>query len=191
MLKLRDLSIHGNSYIFRQDLHILERIFWVIIVIGSLIFSIYISLGEWDKFRNNPTALFIETDYRRFNFEHPGISICAMGINDSLIKEVLMKNFSLNDVSNPKYEFYSEYLRVIASTNYTNFEKYERFVNDTMIKKTDFVKIATEINYRSFLQPKSDLSVSFVLSELGGCFTTSRIFNVMDPFKGCVNLFNC
>lgn len=158
------------------------RIFWIILVIVSLLFSLLISLNEWDKFRNNPTALFIETDYRRLFFDKPGLTICADNTNETLINDILMKNFSLTVPTDPKFQYYFEYLKVIANTNYSNLNNYIPFVNDTRIKKEDFVKIASEIKNNSANPLKGHFRL--VVTELGACFTSSRIDIVMDPYKG-------
>uniref|UniRef100_A0A336LPR8 CSON000080 protein n=1 Tax=Culicoides sonorensis TaxID=179676 RepID=A0A336LPR8_CULSO len=168
MLSLRDLSIHGNTYIFRNDLHFIERCFWMIIVILSLISSFLISMNEWDKFRNNPTALFIETDFRQIFFDRPGLTICPIDTDETRIIEILKTNYSLSDPE------------IIANTNYTNLIDYGNFTNDTMISEQDFGKIATEIKIQS---ANSKQNMNLILSELGVCFTSSRIHLVMNPYK--------
>lgn len=153
----------------------------MIIVVISLIFAIIISLKEWDKFRNNPTALFIETDYHRIFFDEPGLTICPIHIDETLVKNFVAQKLMVVE-NDPEFEYYQKYINIIATTNYTNLAMYKPFKNDTRINAKDFAKIATELKYRSENLLKTHLRL--VLTELGVCFTSSRIDVGLNPYKG-------
>ncbi|XP_063709191.1 uncharacterized protein LOC134837734 [Culicoides brevitarsis] len=177
-LGLKDLSIHGNEYIFRRDLHWCERIVWIVAVIASLTFSYLVALVEWNKFRHSSTALFIETDYRQFSFDKPVLTVCPYYDATERINKFLQQKLSLTN-KNPKFRYYSDFVRLLMHTNYTNLEKYESFVNQTRIKASDFAAIAIELKNRTTNPAKYRL----VLTELGVCFTGSHIDFVMNPAK--------
>lgn len=156
------------------------RTFWVIFVIASLILSLIISLNEWDKFINNPTALFIETDYRTFFFDKPGLTICPDYTNENVIKDIVLKRDFVLDSEDSNFQYYFDYLNIIANTNYTNLERYKAYINETSIKKEEFIDFAAFIKFNSAKTLKGHL----IITELGVCFTSSRIAIIMDPYKG-------
>lgn len=98
------------------------------------------------------------------------------------MKKFVEQNILPVHLNASQFQYYFDYINTIANTNYTNLAEYKPFINDTRINPEDFVNIATELKNRSGNPLKAQLRL--VLTELGVCFTSSRLNNVLDPYKG-------
>lgn len=46
-------------------------------IITSIYFASKTYKNEWHRYENNPIALFLETDYRSWEFIAPGLTLCT------------------------------------------------------------------------------------------------------------------
>lgn len=70
-------SLHGFSYITRQDISRNERCFWLFIVLAAIIASISLVLVSLYANRQTPTVTVIESShFPTWNIPFPAVSIC-------------------------------------------------------------------------------------------------------------------
>ncbi|BFF93891.1 sodium channel protein Nach [Drosophila madeirensis] len=70
-------SLHGFSYITRQDISRNERLFWLIVVILSISTSIVLVVVSWQWARQTPTVTVIESShFPTWNIPFPAVTIC-------------------------------------------------------------------------------------------------------------------
>lgn len=70
-------SLHGFSYITRQDISRNERYFWLIIVLAAIVASITLVLVSLYANRENPTVTVIESShFPTWNIPFPAVTIC-------------------------------------------------------------------------------------------------------------------
>ncbi|EDV94102.1 GH25068 [Drosophila grimshawi] len=70
-------SLHGFSYITRQDISRNERLFWLGVVIAAIIAAITLVLVSWYSNRETPTVTVIESShFPTWNIPFPAVTIC-------------------------------------------------------------------------------------------------------------------
>lgn len=70
-------SLHGFSYITRQDISRNERYFWLIIVLAAIAASITLVLVSLYANRETPTVTVIESShFPTWNIPFPAVTIC-------------------------------------------------------------------------------------------------------------------
>ena len=87
-------TVHGISYIFDKSIGIVERVFWLILVIGSLcmvLFMINSTYNSWQKDKVMTTLQSTTKHVSDLGF--PSVTICADGLHMGLAEKVLYNNF--------------------------------------------------------------------------------------------------
>jgi len=70
-------SLHGFSYITRQDISRNERWFWIVVVILAIITSIVLVVVSWYWSQETPTVTVIESShFPTWNIPFPAVTIC-------------------------------------------------------------------------------------------------------------------
>lgn len=70
-------SLHGFSYITRQDISRRERCFWLVVVILAIITSIVLVVVSWYWSQETPTVTVIESShFPTWNIPFPAVTIC-------------------------------------------------------------------------------------------------------------------
>lgn len=70
-------SLHGFSYITRQDISHQERLFWLMVVILAIITSIVLVVVSWYWSQATPTVTVIESShFPTWNIPFPAVTIC-------------------------------------------------------------------------------------------------------------------
>ncbi|KAH8413166.1 hypothetical protein KR009_008633 [Drosophila setifemur] len=70
-------SLHGFSYITRQDISRGERLFWLVVVILAIITSIVLVVVSWYWSQQTPTVTVIESShFPTWNIPFPAVTIC-------------------------------------------------------------------------------------------------------------------
>ena len=71
-------SIHGISYIFENDVFIIERSIWVLAVFSGIILATIMSVTAFLDWKNKPVLTTVaSTGYPIEKIEFPAITICA------------------------------------------------------------------------------------------------------------------
>lgn len=60
-------NIHGVRHIFNSKFHIIERLFWLFLVIAASYCAYLISSQQYERYVANPTVISLERDYRDWN----------------------------------------------------------------------------------------------------------------------------
>ena len=75
-------TTHGVFYIFESGRWILERIFWVIVVIIAILFAATLTWWSYQKWEDEPILTTIHTTGLPIQeIPFPAITICAQGTN--------------------------------------------------------------------------------------------------------------
>ncbi|XP_020800528.1 sodium channel protein Nach [Drosophila serrata] len=70
-------SLHGFSYITRQDISRRERNFWLVVVILAIVTSIVLVVVSWYWSQETPTVTVIESShFPTWNIPFPAVTIC-------------------------------------------------------------------------------------------------------------------
>lgn len=70
-------GIHGFSYLGNLFvIHVVEKIFWLILICVGVYFSVDFSLESWDRYLHKSTVVSVERDYYYWNTSLPSLTIC-------------------------------------------------------------------------------------------------------------------
>ena len=87
-------TTHGIYYIFESGRLVLERVFWVIVVILALLFAIGLSVSAYDNWKANPVLTSVgTTGYPIEKVAFPSITICPQGSANEIVDAALFKQF--------------------------------------------------------------------------------------------------
>jgi hypothetical protein len=79
-------TIHGIGYIFESGLWVLERLFWMIVVIIGIIFAITLSVAAYKQWKENPVLTSVATTgFPIEKVEFPAVTICAQVLQTTMI----------------------------------------------------------------------------------------------------------
>ena len=83
-------TIHGIPYILEEGRLACERVLWVLLVLGSLIFALWFSANIYRTWEDDPVLTSVSTTgFPIQKMEYPSITICAQGaVNEVVGKKV-------------------------------------------------------------------------------------------------------
>lgn len=71
-------SLHGVRFLIDEEIHFIERVFWLVAVIVSWIASALLIMSAIDAFQHNAISFVVETSYRDWDTHFPAIVICEV-----------------------------------------------------------------------------------------------------------------
>lgn len=81
-------SVHCFPYVARRDFHLIERIFWLVIIVLSSCYAHSVFSDQWLRYNENPTVLSIEI-LSEGDFERPSFTVCTNFTNLSRASEIV------------------------------------------------------------------------------------------------------
>ncbi|KAK4883497.1 hypothetical protein RN001_006816 [Aquatica leii] len=141
---LLNCSIPALPYVANARYHWSERLYWIICITLSWALAIYIMIGSYDQFKNNPVSFTVDTSYLHWKTKFPAIIICEKGNSkyrqyankffdpkrnydlDEVLKDIVFFKGALEGISqkckkSPPDLGYSEC--PVATANYTELTK--------------------------------------------------------------------
>ena len=87
-------TIHGINYVFASFLSFNDRIFWLIIFLAGLVFSIYLSLDAFIDWRQNMIITrFENSELPVTEIAFPAVTICSQGLNMDNVAKAVERDF--------------------------------------------------------------------------------------------------
>lgn len=80
-------SLHGVRFLIDEQIHFVERAFWLIAVIASWIASAMLIMSAIDAFQHNAISFVVETSFRDWDTYFPAVVICEAK-NTDRVQEV-------------------------------------------------------------------------------------------------------
>ena len=108
------------------------RVFWLSIISVCFWGTSSVCISQWHRFQNNSTELYYQTDYKNWLFQPPAYTICSNYVDVILAKELVLTFWNISE-SDDKYDYYFDFVTLVATTNYSNFYRYEKYINDTTL----------------------------------------------------------
>ncbi|CAG4958037.1 unnamed protein product [Colias eurytheme] len=171
-------SIHGFYHVAGPRRHWTERLIWVGITAVALWGAISVSTGQFQRYRDNPTVVALDKDYKSWRFSLPGVTACD---EDRVSKEKLEKaiqsrwNVSPDD---EKYEYYAKFVDIVANSDFFHLEGYEEFKSDPKLN-VDLFKLVVEVmpDQHIVISSSEPISPTWtpIMTEHGACFVTNSI----------------
>lgn len=73
---LENSSLHGVRFLIDDNIHFIERVFWLLCVIVAWVASGLLIMSAIDAFQHNAISFVVETSYRDWNTYFPAIVVC-------------------------------------------------------------------------------------------------------------------
>ncbi|XP_069363467.1 uncharacterized protein [Maniola hyperantus] len=123
-------SIHGFNHIAAPRRHWIERLVWVCVTAMAAWGVVGISLGQWQRYINNPTVVTMDKDYRTWNYTMAAATACEQNrTNPEKVEKAIKSrwNVAINDSN---YYYYSRFVNVVANSDLYHLRAYEEFKGD-------------------------------------------------------------
>lgn len=164
-------SIHGFPYIVKKSIHICERIFWLIILLLSVLAAFYVFNDQYTRYKENPIVLtleFVNSGY----FAKPAVTICPI-----FDPETHNEEEDENDIYG---KVLSEFHRTVIYSNISNLENFQKFENSTDYDSLNNIKLPSIIQHKFPELSTNAISnpqyYAKVITEVGICYTTSELY---------------
>ncbi|GLH08174.1 Pickpocket protein 28, partial [Gryllus bimaculatus] len=92
-------TLHGLKYVGDQELHIVERVFWLIVFLIALVAAVYYILFLYDKWKENPMIVSLSPYATKITeIPFPAVTVCNMNrAKKSVVDEILLKGSELEN----------------------------------------------------------------------------------------------
>ncbi|GLV31946.1 pickpocket 3 [Carabus blaptoides fortunei] len=175
-------SIHGLSLIVAKKRHILERLFWIIIVVLAVIGVIGLCLSNWQRYVENPTVVSLEKDFRNWHNPFPAATGCFVErADEDLVSQYIHKQWNI-ELSDDRYSYYVDFIRAVSNVSYETMGNFTRFQGDKTLLDVDLLDLAMAVHpaltgelVTFDVKRKSVWDV--IVTEYGICFTTNSQFS--------------
>ncbi|XP_072380240.1 sodium channel protein Nach-like [Diabrotica undecimpunctata] len=158
------------------NLHLVERLFWLLIVGTSAAGAIALTISNWTRFVANPTVISIEKDYRNWQNHIPAVTGCFNNKVDlQKAEKYIYKTWKIKP-SDPKFDYYLEFVTSVTNATYINFHNFEKFRNDATLTEVDMAQLALNVHptitgLLLTVDKSREFKWNLILTELGICFT--------------------
>ncbi|XP_017050268.1 uncharacterized protein LOC108094286 [Drosophila ficusphila] len=178
----QESSIHGLPYVARRDLHWMERLFWLMMVVVSAYFAIGSCLAQWERFRDNPIVYEYEYLFALRNFPFLGVTLCTNYETQKEVDEVIQETWGVNPAEDPsKAAYYGNFLRVLNRLQYDSLDQLKPFENDTSLDNLPYVAMLLKLQEK-VLPPKNPAVLAPIITEVGLCQTNSQLTRYGNPY---------
>ncbi|XP_040172013.1 sodium channel protein Nach isoform X2 [Anopheles arabiensis] len=192
LIFLEQGAVHGLAYLGKPLLHILERLFWLVLIVVSIYFSVVLSFVSWERYQSKSTVVAIEKDHYYWNTSMPSLTICPL---KRIYRPYLLNYCSKNGIT--KEEDQAElfdFLESLANSTFINFQNIKH--SDNVDSLLDVLQIQPE-NYMKIiynltrdltrlddteLRVRTQSNLEFLrthqtLTEYGICYTTNSFIS--------------
>ncbi|CAH2101408.1 unnamed protein product [Euphydryas editha] len=171
-------SIHGFYHIAAPGRHWTERVLWLVVTSIAVWGVVDISLGQWQRYNENPTVVTLEKDFRTWRFNLPAVTACDQDRVDPDKLELAIKSRWNVGPDDGKYEYLKNFTKIVANSDLYNLGGYEHFKDDQSLN-VDLFELAIEVmpEYRIKTDSLETLPTQWtpVMTETGACYTINSI----------------
>ncbi|XP_061388490.1 acid-sensing ion channel 5 [Musca vetustissima] len=165
-----ETGILAFKLMINRNLHILERIFWLLTFIGSIYGALWITNLQIYRFLKSPTVISVDRNYRDWIGYMPAITLCYYDHIDSYkANEFILENWNVSIVDED-YFYYMDFLYAVvnaSASNYMDLAKFAKFVDlYALIQAIDrpFEQIINTY------EGNFEVPVKSVMTERGSCY---------------------
>uniref|UniRef100_A0A1B0ETT1 Sodium channel protein Nach n=1 Tax=Glossina morsitans morsitans TaxID=37546 RepID=A0A1B0ETT1_GLOMM len=188
ILYIENCSIHGLHFLTKGGLTLFERLFWLILVILSQYFCVYIAMSSVYIYQTKNTHVGIERDFYFWNTSLPSVTICPMKrIDDEKFDEFC----DHNDIVLDRKKTLRDFLEQLANSTYINFKylpdygSIYRTLDKLNVKPQQYMELIYNVTadmtrnpidmYRArCIHDNANIQVRQVLTEYGLCYLTNN-----------------
>ncbi|XP_064212424.1 sodium channel protein Nach-like isoform X1 [Tribolium castaneum] len=177
----KQTTIHGLHIIGIPKLHVLERIFWVLVVTMAAGGAIAITYSNWMRYLANPTVVSIQKDFRNWLNPFPAVTGCFVDKTDKKkADKYIQEKWGINS-SDPKYAYYMDFIKIVSNITYKNLGQLDKFVTDPKLQNIDLTDLTAKVHpdlsgTLVTFDTKHKTKWDLIMSELGMCFSVNSLF---------------
>ncbi|XP_049883335.1 pickpocket protein 28-like isoform X2 [Pectinophora gossypiella] len=173
-----ETSMHGFNHIAARRRHWLERVLWAVVTAAAIWGAVDISLGQWQRYNDNPTVVTLEKDFRTWRFSYPGITACNQNrVKPTAVPEVIMRTWNVTP-THDKYDYYSRFVTAVANSDLFNLKAFEEFKHDESLN-VDLFRIAVDVMpdmaFKTTWSQEVEAEWIPVMTEVGVCYSTNSL----------------
>ncbi|XP_059045005.1 acid-sensing ion channel 4-B-like [Achroia grisella] len=171
-------SIHGFNHIAVPQRHWAERVFWICLTGAAIWGAIGVSLGQWQRYNENPTVVTLEKDFRTWMFNMPAITVCSKNrVDPKKLERTITKYWGVNQLD-AKYEYYSKFVTTVANSDLFHLFEYETYKDDESLN-VNLYQLAVDVMPEFLVKPSwvhgLDIKWTATMTESGVCYVTNSV----------------
>ncbi|KAH8281806.1 hypothetical protein KR054_003093 [Drosophila jambulina] len=184
VLYFDNCNIHGFRYVVQAVLVLLEKLFWLLLLIVSIYFCIVVSLSSVHRYNTKSTHVGLERNYHFWNTTVPSITLCPM---QRLNASFFASYCRINGVKGVQKAILWDFLENLANSTYINFQnipesdQIDHIIKDLGLKPEKYMELIYNLTYDSTYEPiekqrtrsidgQVNIHVRQVLTEYGLCY---------------------
>ncbi|XP_017024503.1 pickpocket protein 19 [Drosophila kikkawai] len=163
------------SLCVNRRIHLLERLFWLAIVISSVIAALLLSRFQLDRYFSSPTVISVDRDYRGWNGSLPAVTLCYYDHIDSFKANEYIQEVWNVSIIDEDYFYFMDFLYAVVNATAGNYAELAKFAEDERFDQIDLYEMIQRVD-RPFEQVISSFDSSFevhvqmVMTERGSCY---------------------
>ncbi|KAH8290215.1 hypothetical protein KR054_001108 [Drosophila jambulina] len=163
------------SLCVNRRIHLLERLFWLAVVITSVIAALVLSRFQLDRYFSSPTVISVDRDYRGWNGSLPAVTLCYYDHIDSFKANEYIQEVWNVSIIDEDYFYFMDFLYAVVNATAGNYAELAKFAEDERFDQIDLYEMIQRVD-RPFEQVISSFDSSFevhvqmVMTERGSCY---------------------
>ncbi|XP_020804436.1 sodium channel protein Nach [Drosophila serrata] len=163
------------SLCVNRRIHFLERLFWLGIVISSVITALLLSRFQLDRYFSSPTVISVDRDYRGWNGSLPAVTLCYYDHIDSFKANEYIQEVWNVSIIDEDYFYFMDFLYAVVNATAGNYAELAKFAEDERFDQIDLYEMIQRVD-RPFEQVISsfdsnfEVHVQMVMTERGSCY---------------------
>ncbi|VVC99306.1 unnamed protein product, partial [Leptidea sinapis] len=117
---------------------------WTSITAAAFWGAMDVSLGQWQRYNDNPTVVTLEKDFRSWKFSLPAVTTCDTNkVAPNKLAKAIATRWNITQ-SDAKYDYYSRFIHTVANSDIFHLEQYTEFRDDASLN-VDLFQLAVEV----------------------------------------------
>ncbi|XP_050094010.1 uncharacterized protein LOC126576749 [Anopheles aquasalis] len=187
-------SIHGLAHLVPRSsgqrgntsIHWVEKVFWLVVLLFSVLCSISLCNSHWQRFRDNATVLNVETDYLSWVFRPPAATVCSNHVTEEKLNNLLASHWQVTK-EHTDYSYYRQYLQTVAEARFDSLAAFKPYANDATLVNVSVVELVRQLHLP--LTPPWKTFVP-VMTEVGICYSSTALYRFQAPEDANVTTAN-
>ncbi|XP_017073111.1 sodium channel protein Nach [Drosophila eugracilis] len=163
------------SLCVNRSIHLLERVFWLAVVISSVIAALVLSRFQLERYFSSPTVISVDRDYRGWNGSLPAVTLCYYDHIDSFKANEYIQEVWNVSIIDEDYFYFMDFLYAVVNATAGNYAELAKFSEDERFDQIDLYDMIQRVD-RPFEQVISSFDSGFkvhvqrVMTERGSCY---------------------
>ncbi|XP_039761873.1 uncharacterized protein LOC120635032 [Pararge aegeria] len=173
-------SIHGFNHIAAPKRHWIERLLWICVLATALWGVLDVSLGQWQRYRENPTVVTLEKNFRTWHYIMPGITACEQNrTTEEKVQKAIKSRWNAVP-GDDKFSYYGRFVDLVANSDLHHLEGYKEFANDTDLN-VDLFQLAIDVMPEQRVKLSAADQITTlpkwipVMTEVGACYAINSL----------------